>query len=100
MKEVVWILPEGNGERVEFCPLPNEESPITWDSHQHVFSLTAGQTRVVPPARKTHAEIRLEKHKQDRKHKPLLHIHCCYSLQDVHYCLLLKAVRPFGYTLF
>lgn len=63
MKAGVWISPEGNCERVEFCSLPNEESPVTRDSHQHVFSLTAGQTRVVPPARKTHtthAEIRRE----------------------------------------
>ncbi len=67
MRAGVWISPEGNGERVDFCSLPNEESPVTWDSHQHVFSLTAGQRRVIPPAQKTHtthAQIRPGKHRR------------------------------------
>ncbi len=42
-------LPEGNRKRVGFCPLPHKESPITRNSHQHVFCMAPGEVGMVPP---------------------------------------------------
>lgn len=48
---LLFGLPEGDGVGVVFTTFSHQESSISGDTHQHVFSLNTGQTGVVPPGK-------------------------------------------------
>lgn len=48
---LLFGLPEGDGIGVVFTTFSHQESSVSGDTHQHVFSLNTGQTGVVPPGK-------------------------------------------------